>query len=117
MLFEISIFFDKEILLITIGFDFILASSLTGVEAISNALFALTIFNSRGIVIALRHVSVGTTFAYSQLLIHPKNNLRFPVFDQVILHTHQAHNPTTSFLYSAGRKLLSIKITQKILRG
>src|SRR5215204_7363666 len=83
ILFEMSIFFDNERLLITIGFDLILASSLTGVENISNALFASIIFNSRGIVIALRHVSVGTTFAYNQLLIHPKNNLRFPVLDQI----------------------------------
>jgi hypothetical protein len=83
MLFEISIFFDKETLLITIGFDLILASSLTGAEVISNSLFASMIFNSRGIVIALRHASVGTTFAYNQLLIQPKNNLRFPVLDHI----------------------------------
>src|SRR5690606_17724722 len=39
--------------------------------------------NSRTTVIPLRQVDAGTSFAYSQLLIQPINNLRSPVFENV----------------------------------
>src|SRR4030095_2674095 len=76
--------FDKVILFFTTGFDLIFAISFTSVEATNILLLTFTILSSLGIVIAFRQVSVGTRFAYIQLLIQPRNIFRLPVFDHVI---------------------------------
>src|SRR5690606_38842342 len=60
-----------------------LSISETGVEVNSHLLPSFVKPSSRTIVFPLRQVDAGTSFAYSQLLIQPINNLRSPVFEKV----------------------------------
>src|SRR5690606_19929214 len=68
--------------------DFVVTSltlsiSETGVEVSNHLSPSFANPNSRTIVFPLLHVDAGTSFAYSQLLIQPINNLRSSVFENV----------------------------------
>src|SRR5690606_16441611 len=58
-------------------------NSATGLDVTYHLSPSWRIDKSRATVVAPLHVSVGTTFAYSQLFIQPMKIRRPPVFDQV----------------------------------